>query len=134
MAGDVQGERLTLVGALVRDHGCGRAAVADAKLEALADGLAVAVGRRHRDGIVAEVAVGWSSRDDAGERVDMEARRQGGAKRQRIAGRRSREVAGDIEGERLTFVGALVRDHGCGWAAVADGKLEALADGFAVGI
>src|ERR1700693_6387918 len=99
---------MTLVGALVRDHGCGRAAV-DRK-KALADGLTVGVCRRHGDRVAAEVAVGRDARDHAGVRVDVEAGRQGGGERQGIIGRRSYEMAGDVQGERMAVIGALVRD------------------------
>ena len=43
-------------------------------------------------------------------------------------------MAGDIEREGLAFVSALVCDGGGGRAAVADSKMKALADRFAVGI
>jgi len=61
VAGDIEGERLTLVAALIGDGGRSRAGVADREVEALADRLAVAVGRRHRDRVVAVVAVGRRS-------------------------------------------------------------------------
>src|SRR5450631_3410404 len=52
MAGDVEREGLAFIAALVCDGGGGRPAVADGKMEALADGLAVGVGRRDRDRVV----------------------------------------------------------------------------------
>ena len=134
VAGDVEREGLTLVGALVGDRGCGRAGVADGELEALADRLAVGVGGGDGDRVGAVVAVGRRSRDDAGLGVDAQPGRQCGGEGQRIAGRRRGEVAGDVEREGLTLVGALVGDRGCGRAGVADGELEALADRLAVGV
>ena len=134
VAGDVEREGLTLVGALVGDRGCGRAAVADGELEALADRLAVGVGGGDGDRVAAVVAIGRGSGDDAGLGVDAQAGRQCGGVCQRIAGGRSGEVAGDVEREGLTLVGALVGDRGCGRAAVADGELEGLADRLAVGV
>ena len=47
---------------------------ATARLRLLADRLAVRVGRRHRDRVVAYVAVGRSAGDDAGMGIDAEAR------------------------------------------------------------
>src|ERR1700676_4172817 len=92
-AGDVEREGVAFVGALVCDGGGGRAAVADLEMEALADRLAMGVGRRHRDRVVAEVAVGRGARDDTGVGIDVEARRQLGREAQGIAGGRSCEVA-----------------------------------------
>ena len=134
MAGDIEREALALVGALVCDGGGGRAAVADRQMEALADRLAMGVGRGDRDRVVAEVAVGRRARDDAGMGVDAEAGRQLGREGQGIAGSGSGEVAGDIEREALTLIGALVCDGGGGRAAVADREMEALADRLAMGI
>src|ERR1019366_4241965 len=101
VTGDVDRERLPLVGALVRDGGCGRAAVADREVEALADGLAVGIGRRDGDRVAAVVAVGRGAGDDAGVRIDGEAAWQRGRERQGIARGRCREVAGDLELEFL---------------------------------
>ena len=75
MAGDIEREGLALIGALVCDGGGGRAAVADGEMEALADRLAMGVGRGDRDRVVAEVAVGRGARDDAGMGIDAEAGR-----------------------------------------------------------
>ena len=72
MTGDVEREALALVGALVGDGGCGRATVADLKHETLADRYAMGVGRRDRNRIAAEVAVGRHARDDAGMCIDDE--------------------------------------------------------------
>ena len=134
VAGDVEGEGLALVGALVGDRCRGRTAVADGELEGLADRLAVGIGGGDGDRVIAEVAVGRRSRDDAGLGVDAQPARQRGGERQRIAGGRGGEVAGDVERERLALVGALVGDRGRGRTAVADGELEGLADRLAVGI
>src|SRR6202030_792212 len=101
-------ERLALVGALVGDGGAGRAGVADRQGEALADRLAVGVGGGDGDGVAAVSGVGRGSRDHPGGGIDAEAGRQGGGVGQGIAGRRGGEVAGDVERERLSFVGALV--------------------------
>ena len=128
VAGDIEREGLALIGALVGDGGGGRAAVADGKMEALADRLAMRVGRRHRDRIVAEVAVGRDARDDTGMRIDTEASRQRGREGQRIAGSGSREVTGDVEREALALIGALVSDGGGGRSAVANGKREVPVD------
>ena len=76
MAGDIEREGLALIGALVGDGGGGRAAVTDLEVEALADRLAMGIGRRHGDRVIAEVAVGQGARDDAGMGIDAEARRQ----------------------------------------------------------
>src|SRR5260221_508378 len=134
MTGDIEREGLAFVSALVCDD-CGRrAAVTDGKIEAFADGFAVGVGGRHRDRVVAVVAVGWGPREDAGVGIDAEARRQLGRKGQGIAGGRGREVIRDIEREGLTLIGALVCDGGGSGTAVADLELEALANRFAVGV
>ena len=77
---------------MVCNRGSGRAAVADLEVEALADGLAVGVGRRHRDCIIAEVAVRWGAGDDAGVGIDAEARWQLGREGQGIAGGGGEEV------------------------------------------
>ena len=103
--------------------------VAYREVESLVDGLAMGVGGGDGDRVVAVVAVGRRSGDDAGVGVDAQAGRQRGGVCQRITGGRSGEVVGDVEREGLTLVGALVGDRGCGRAAVADGELEALADG-----
>ena len=130
----IEREGLPLVGALVGDRGVGRAAVADGELEGLADRHAVGVSGGDGDRVGAVVAVGRGSGDDAGLGVDAQAGRQCGGVCQRIAGGRSGEVAGDVEREGLTLVGALVGDRGRGRAAVADGELEGLADRHAVGV
>ena len=134
MAGDVEREGLAFVRALVCDRGCGRAAVADLELEGLADRLAMGVGRRHRDQMIAEIAVGRYAGDDSGMGIDAEASRHRSREGQGVAGGRSREVAGDVEREGLAFEGALVCDRGCGRATVADLELEGLADRLAVRI
>ncbi len=134
MAGGIEAEALTLVGALVVNSSCGRTSVADSEVEALADGLTVGIGRRDSDWVVAEVAVGRSAGDDAGMGIDAQAGRQGGRVGQRITGGRGGEVAGDIEAETLTLVGALVVNSSCGRTSVADSEVEALADGLTVGI
>ncbi len=108
--------------------------VAYGEIETLADRHAVGVGRRHGDRVVANIAVGQRTGDDAGMGIDAQAGRQGGRVGQRITGGRSGEMAGGIEAEALTFVGALVCDGGRGRASVADSEVEALADGLAVGI
>ena len=128
VAGDIEREGLALIAALVGDGGGGRSAVADGQMEALADRHAMGVGRRDRDRVVAEVAVGRSARDDAGMGIDAEAGRQRGREGQGIAGSRSGEMAGDIEREGLALIAALVGDGGGGRSAVADGQMEALAD------
>ena len=70
VAGDVEREGLAFEGALVCDRRCGRTAVADLELEALADRLAVGVGRRDGDRVVAEIAVGRHARNDASMGID----------------------------------------------------------------
>ena len=92
VAGDIKREGVTFKRALVCDGGSGRASVADGKVEALADCLAMGIGRRHRDRIVAEVAVGRSTRDDAGVGIDAEPHWQFGREGQGIAGGRSFEM------------------------------------------
>ena len=134
VAGDIERDGLAFAYALIRDGRCGRAAVADREMEGLAGSLPMGVARRHRNRVAAEVAVGWGAGDDAGMGIDAQPGRERGGIRQRIAGCRRREVAGNVECENLACVGALVRDCGCGRAAVADGKLEALADGLTVGV
>ncbi len=114
--------------------GRGRTSVADSEVEALADGLAVGIGRRDSDWVVAEVAVGRSAGDNAGMGIDAQAGRQGGRVGQRITGGRSGEMAGGIEAEALTLVSALVVNSSCGRAGIADSEVEALADGLAVGV
>jgi len=52
MAGDVEREGLAFIAALVRDGGRGRPAVADGKMEALADRLTMGVGRRDVTGLL----------------------------------------------------------------------------------
>ena len=54
VAGDIEAEALPLVGALVGNGSCSRAGVADREIEALADGLAVGIGRRDGDGLFGE--------------------------------------------------------------------------------
>src|SRR5471032_2697869 len=109
-------------------------AVADGQMEALADRLTMRVGRGDRDRVVAEVAVGRGTGDDAGVGIDAEAGRQCGREGQGIAGGGSGEVAGDIEREGLAFIAALVCDGGGGRPAVADGDVEALADRLTMGV
>ena len=131
MAGDIEREGLAFVSSLIGDRRCRRAAVTDLNKQALADRHPVSVGRRHRDRMVAEVAVGRHAGDDTGMSVDVETSGQRSRKGQSIAGDGRHEVAGNVEQEGLAFVGTLVCDHGCGRAAVADLKprvLEALAD------
>ena len=120
--------------ALVCDRGGRWAAVADLEVEALADGLAMGVRCCDCDGVVAEVAVRRCSRDDAGVGIDAEAGRQLGREGQGITGGGSLEVARDIQREGMALKGALICDGGSGRAAVADGKVEALADRLAMGI
>ena len=132
VAGDIKRESLALISALVCDGGCGRAAVADGKMEAFADRLAMGIGRGDHDRVVAEIVVGRGARDDAGLGIDAKARRQLGREGQRIAGGGGFEVAGDIEREGLAFISALVCDGGCRRAAVADLEVEALADRFSM--
>jgi len=60
--------------------------------------------------------------------IDAEPGRQRGREGQGVAGGGSGEMAGDVEREGLAFIAALVRDGGRGRPAVADGKMEALAD------
>ena len=124
--GDIEREAVALISALVCDGGGGRTAVAHGKMEALADRLTVSIGRRHRDRVVAEVAVGRGSGDDAGMGVDTEARRQLGREGHGIADG-SDEVIGDIEREGVAFIGTLICDGGGGRSAIADGKMRALA-------
>src|ERR1700674_1591467 len=81
-----------------------------------------------------EVAVGWNARDDSGMGVDAEAGGQRRCEGQGVTGRRSHEVAGNVEREGLAFGGSLICDRGCRRAAVTDLQLEALADRLAVGI
>ena len=92
------------------------------------------VGRRHRDRVVAEIAVGRHAGDDAGVGIDAEASRHRSREGQGVAGGGSLEMAGDVEREGLAFEGALVCDRSCGRAAVADLELKGLADCFAVGV
>jgi len=103
-------------------------------MEALADRLAMGIGRGHRDRVVAVVAVGRSARDDTGMGIDAEAGRQFCREGQGIASGGRREMAGDIERVALPLECGLVCNDGCGWAAVVDSKMEALADCLAVGI
>ncbi len=65
----------------------------------MAERLAVGIGRRDSDWVVAEVAVGRGAGDDAGMGIDAQAGRQGGRVGQRITGGRSGEMAGGIEAE-----------------------------------
>src|SRR3984893_14037300 len=134
MAGDVEREGLAFVSALICDRSCSRAAVAHLELEGLADRLAMSVGRRHGNWMIAEIAVGGHAGYDSGMSIDLEAGRHRSRKGKGVAGGGSREVAGDVEREGLAFIGALVCDCGCGRAAVADLKLEGLADRLAMGI
>src|ERR1700726_504262 len=131
---DIEREALALKGALVRDGGGGRAAVANLELEALADRLAMGIGRGHRDRVAAEVAVGRGSGDDAGMGIDAETCRQLGREGEGIAGGGGREMTCDIEREALALKGALICNSSCGRAAVANLELEALADRLAMGI
>ncbi len=116
VAGDIEREGFAFVAALVCDRGCGRAAVADLQEKALADRLAVGVSRRHRDRVVADVAVGGHAGDDAGMGIDVETCGQRSREGQSIAGGGRHEVAGNVEQEGLAFMGTLVCDHGCGRA------------------
>ena len=99
MAGGIERKCLALIAALVCDGRGGRPAVADGQMEGLADRLAMGVGRRDRDGAVAEVAVGRSSGDDAGMGVDTKPGRQRGRIGQHVAGSRRGKVARDVERE-----------------------------------
>src|SRR5258708_10940736 len=83
---------------------------------------------RHRDRVAAEVAVGRHAGNDAGMGVDAQTCRQLGREGQDITAGGRREMTLDIEREALTLVGALVRDSRCRRAAVADRKMEVLAD------
>ncbi len=103
-------------------------------MEILADRLAMGVGRRDRDCMVAEVAVGRSAGDDAGMGINAEAGRQGSRVRQGVTGSRRGEVARDIERESLALIGALVGDRRGGWPAVANSQMEILADRLAMGV
>src|SRR3984893_10201573 len=109
MTGDIEREALAFIRALVRDGGSSRTAVADGKMETFADRLAVGVGGRDRDRVVAEVAVGRHARDDAGIGIDAETRWQLGREDQGIAGG-SGEVIGDIEREAVALISDLVCD------------------------
>src|SRR5580704_9245755 len=80
------------------------------------------------------VAVGRGARDDSGMGIDAEAGRQCCREGQAIACGGGGEVAGDVEREGLAFIGALVSDGSSGRSAVADGEIETLADGLAVGV
>src|ERR1700731_4660724 len=131
---DIEREALALKGALICNSSCGRAAVANLELEALADRLAMGVGRGDRNLVVAEVAVGRGSGDDAGMGIDAETCRQLGREGQGIAGGGGREMTCDIEREALALKGALICNSSCGRAAVANLELEALADRLAMGI
>ena len=104
------------------------------QVQLFADCLTVGVGRCNRDRVIAYVAAGRGARDDAGMGVDAEAGRQRGREGQGVACRGSGKVAGDVEREGLAFIGALVRDRGRGRPAVADGKMEALADRLTMGV
>ncbi len=84
------------------------------------------IGRRDSDWVVAEVAVGRGAGDNAGMGIDAQAGRQGGRVGQRITGGRIGEMAGGIEAEALTFVGALVVNSSCGRAGIASRKSEAV--------
>src|ERR1700693_4569754 len=90
------------------------------------------VGRRHRDWVVAYVADGRSTGDDARMGIDAKPGWQRSREGQRIAGCRSGEVASDIKREALALVGALVCDGRCSGATVAYGKMETLADRLTV--
>ena len=79
-------------GALVRDGRCRRAAVADRKMEVLADRLAVGIGRGHRNRVAAEVAVGRHAGNDTGMGVDAQTCRQLGREGQGITGGGGREM------------------------------------------
>src|ERR1700732_2909603 len=103
-------------------------------MEALADRLAMGIGRRHRNRIVTVVAVGRRARDDPGMGIDAEAGWQLGREGQSIAGGGSGKVAGDVERGALSLKGALVCDGGGGRAAVAGGEMEALVDRLAMGV
>ena len=63
------------------------------QIEVFADGLAVRVGRGHRNWGVAYIADGRGTRDDAGVGINAEAGWHRGRESQRIASRRSGEVA-----------------------------------------
>ena len=73
VAGDVQRKSLAFVGGLVRDRGCGRAAVSNPQDEGLAGRVAVDIGGRHRDRVVAEITAGRHPGDNAGMGIDAEA-------------------------------------------------------------
>src|SRR5450755_1535412 len=66
--------------------------------------------------------------------IDAEAGWQCGREGKGIASGGSVEVARDIKREAMALVGTLICDGGGGRAAVADGKMEALADRHPVGV
>ena len=103
MAGDVEREGLAFVGALVCDRSPGRTFVADLEVESLADRFAMRVGRRHRDRVVAEIAVGRHAGDDARMGVEAEAGRHRAREGQGVAGGGRLEMAGDVERVGLAF-------------------------------
>src|SRR5262249_23531258 len=122
------------VGSLVGNRRGSRASVADLELKGLAGGLAMGVGRRHCDRTIAVVAVGWHAGDDSSMSVDLEASPHRPGEGQGIGGGWGCEMAGNVERNRLTFIGSLVCDRRCRRTAVADLKLEGLADRLAVRI
>jgi len=68
-------------------------AVADLEMEALADRHAMGVDRRHRDRVVAQIALGRRARDDPGMRIDVKTSGQRSREGQGVAGGGSHEVA-----------------------------------------